>query len=210
MPPKERPDDEDPGEQVQEGMEGPGTGPAGTPTTDVDERRLQVEGQPIVQVRIPKPPDRGDDKDSGPGPDRDRGANRRGRSKSGSGRGGGIGSGLRVVDRFPSTLGRWIFGVRDEHGGIKLGLISKRYPERADEIILDPEDCDLLDEAFVGPFKKLLKLLGLTSEEMAMIVVGILVLLPRVGIIAEEETQRAKDRKAAEDAGSLIDHGGKK
>ncbi len=79
---------------------------------------------------------------------------------------------------------------------MKLGLLSRRYQNRADELVLDTDDCDLLDEAFAGPFKKLLKLLGLTSEEMAMIVVGVVVLLPRIGIIAEEESEKAKKKKA--------------
>jgi hypothetical protein len=112
-----------------------------------------------------------------------------------------VGSGLRLIDHFPSALGRWVFGHRDEHGALKLGLVSKRYKSRADELVLDPDDLDLLDEAFAGPFKKLLKLLGLTSEEAAMIVVGIIVMLPRIGIIVEEETERAKEKKAA--AGEL-------
>lgn len=93
-------------------------------------------------------------------------------------------------------MGRWILGFRNEHGELKLGLVSKRYRDRAEELVLDSDDCDLLDEAFAGPFKKLLKLLGLTSEEMAMIVVGFIVLAPRIGVIIEEETEKAKQKKA--------------
>jgi hypothetical protein len=164
---------------------------------------LQVEGVPVVSVRLPKPPDRLSDggRRDGTAPKGDAGS-RTGGTRPGRGKTAtGLGSGLRIIDRFPSTLGRWIFGVRDEHGGLKLGLVSKRYPKRADELVLDSDDLDLLDEAFAGPFKKLLKLLGLSSEEMAMIVVGIIVMMPRIGVIVEEESEKAKQKKEANELG---------
>jgi hypothetical protein len=183
--------DEDHGEETSESR-GPGVeteggaGPA--PPVREGPGHVEVKGEPVVPVRIPRPPPR----DSDRSPD----------APTGKGRGG-----LHLIDKLPGRIGGWVLGTVDRFGAVKLGLVSKHYKSRADELVLDEDDVDLLNEAFAGPFKKILKLIGLTSEEISMIVVGILIILPRIAVVVDEESGKAKAKADAKKG--LIPHGTK-
>lgn len=105
-----------------------------------------------------------------------------------------------IVSRLPSKIASAIFGKRGELGVVRQGLLSKRYPNRAEEIVLDEDELDLVDEAFAKPLQKILKWLGLSSDEMAMIVVGITVLAPRAFIAIEEEQKKGAETASIHEA----------
>lgn len=150
-------------------MGSPDSGEAQAPR---DQGGVQVRPVPIPIRHLPEPPSGMDGEDSGEG------NSLRGSSK--------------LIYHLPSRICKSLFGFKDDLGQIKYGFLTKRYSNRADELILDKEECDFVDDAFARPLLKLIKLIGLSSDEIFMIVIGITILLPRAGVVLDEEIKRNK------------------
>lgn len=136
--------------------------------------RVEVESVPIPIRNLPNPPSSVDTEDEGKGLARSLASK-------------------KLIYHIPSRIAKFLFGFKNTLGLIKDGIISRRYPNRREELVLDEEECDFIDDAFSRPLLKIIKLIGLTSDELFMLVVGLTILLPRGAIAIDEETKRHKE-----------------
>jgi hypothetical protein len=145
-----------------------------------DVGEISIEGLPIPIRALPVPPDQSLNPDTAPKPPST--------------------VTLKIITHLPSRIATWVFGAAPDGRPLKLGIVAKKYRHRADDICLSPDELELTDDAFGKPLQGFVKLLGLADDDLAMIVVAVMVLGPRVGVIVEEESKNStvlSDLKAA-------------